>query len=88
MGTAGPSNEPLRPIHLSVAGYRRVRRDARLDKARSAYLLIVRGPDGRLRSERFADPAAYRARLASLTIAEHSENSSISIEEIAGFLDP
>jgi hypothetical protein len=47
-------------------------------------VLIVRGRDGRIHSERFNDVAAYRARLASL---EHSENGSISIEEIAGLLD-
>jgi hypothetical protein len=54
------------------------------------YAVIVRGPDGRLRSERFSDVAAYRARLASLNTAntaEHSENNGISIEEIAGLLD-
>ena len=56
-------------------------------------MLIVRGPDGRPRSERFNDMAAYRARLVTLNApktgkaGEHSEHGSISIEEIAGFLD-
>ena len=69
------------------------------DKGRGIYVLIVRGPDGRPRSERFNDMAAYRARLMTLNTAntantantgktgEHSEHGSISIEEIAGFLD-
>ena len=47
--------------------------------------LIARGPDGRLRSERFDDAAAYRARLASL---EHFGTSGVSIEGIASLLDP
>jgi hypothetical protein len=53
-------------------------------------VLIVRGPDGRPRSERFNDLAAYRARLLTLNTGntgETSENGSISIEEIAGLLD-
>jgi hypothetical protein len=68
-------------------------RDAPSDKSRGVYVLIVRGSDGRLRSERFNNMAAYRARLATLNTGkigkpgEHSEHGSISIEEIAGFLD-
>ena len=56
-------------------------------------MLIVRGPDGRLRSERFNDMAAYRARLVKLDTGktgqtvERSEHGSISIDEIAGLLD-
>ena len=56
-------------------------------------MLIVRGPDGRPRSERFNDMAAYRARLMILNTGktgktgERSEHGSFSIEEIAGFLD-
>ena len=67
-----------------MAPYRLVKRDARRDKSRAAYVLIVRGPDGRPRAERYTDVASYRARLMSL---QHSENSSISIDEIAGLLD-
>ena len=52
--------------------------------SRTAYVLIARGPDGRLRSERFKDAAAYKARLASL---EYFGNSAVSIDEIAGLLD-
>ena len=59
------------------------RRDTQ-DKAAGTYVLIVRGPDGRPRSERFNDAAAYRARLVSL---RHSNDGSVSIEEIAGLLD-
>jgi hypothetical protein len=73
-----------------VASYRRVKRDAPSDKARGVYVLIARGPDGRPRSERFNDVAAYRARLLALNIGstgERSEHGSISIEEIAGLLD-
>jgi len=61
-----------------------VRRVARREKTRGGYVLIVRGPDGRPRAERFNDAAAYRARVASL---QHAENNSISIDEIAGLLD-
>jgi hypothetical protein len=64
--------------------YRLVKRDARPDKSRGAYVLIVRGPDGRPRAERFTDVASYRTRLLSL---QPSEDSSISIDEIAGLLD-
>jgi hypothetical protein len=70
-----------------MVGYRKAMREARSDKARGGYVLIVRGPDGRPRSERFKDLAAYRARLLSLNTGETSENGSISIEEIAGLLD-
>jgi len=69
-----------------VGRYRRALRDAPSDKGRGIYVLIVRGPDGRPRSERFNDITAYRARLLSLN-ARDSETRSISIEEIAGFLD-
>jgi hypothetical protein len=87
VGTGGPSNAPFGPIQLSVRGYHQAKREARSDKARGApggYVVIVRGADGRLRSERFNDVAAYRARLMSL---KHSEHGSISIEEIAELLD-
>jgi len=73
-----------------VATYHRVKRDAPSDTARGVYVLIVRGPDGRPRSERFNDVSAYRARLLSLNIGntgERSEHASISIDEIAGLLD-
>ena len=66
--------------------YRRAMRDAPSDHGRGIYVLIVRGPDGRPRSERFNDITAYRARLLSLN-ARDSETASLSIDEIAGFLD-
>ena len=67
-----------------MSGHHQIKRDARSDTARGRYVVIVRGPDGRPRFERFTDVAAYRARLVSLELAE---TSSLSIEEIAGLLD-
>lgn len=58
-------------------------RGSRSDNAAGAYILIVRGLDGRPRFERFNDAAAYRARLVRL---EPSNDGSISIEEIVGLL--
>jgi hypothetical protein len=49
-----------------------------------AYVLVVRGGDGRVRSERFTDAASYRARLAAL---ERSHEHSISIDELITLLD-
>ena len=63
---------------------RRVPRRARA-KAESAFVLIVRGPDGRPRLERFDDVATYRARIGA--IDEESDADAISIDEIAGLLD-
>jgi hypothetical protein len=48
------------------------------------YVLAVRGPDGRIRLERFDDAAAYRKRLLTL---ESSRTASVSIDEIIGLLD-
>ena len=52
--------------------------------AEGAYVLIVRGSDGRPRFERFDDVAAYRARIDAL---EESDGDVMSIDEIAGLLD-
>ncbi|HVH26203.1 MAG TPA: hypothetical protein VM818_05570 [Vicinamibacterales bacterium] len=60
------------------------RRDQGEKSNRRAYELVLRGPDGRPRCERFANAAAYRARLVSL---EHAEHRSLSIDELAGLLD-
>ncbi len=57
---------------------------SRSDNAGGDYVLIVRGLDGRPRVERFNDAAAYRARLVAL---EPSNDGSLSIEEIVGWLD-
>ena len=57
------------------------RRDTR--RRNSAYLLVVRGPNGRVRAERFTNVASYRARLARI---EQSDDRGLSIEEIAGLL--
>ena len=65
-------------------GHRQVSKDARSDKAAGGYIVVVRGPDGRVRLERINDAAAYRLRLLSL---ERSDTGSISIDEIAGLLD-
>jgi hypothetical protein len=59
-------------------------RDPRTDDERSAYVLVMRGPDGLPRFERFDDAASYRARLVILMEA-HS--GGLSIEELVGFLD-
>jgi hypothetical protein len=50
----------------------------------SAFFLIVRGPNGRVRAERFPDVASYRARLARI---DQSNDRGLSVEEIAGLLD-
>jgi hypothetical protein len=51
---------------------------------RGAYTLVVRGPDGRPRYERFDDAAAYLARLRAL---QPSTAESVSIEDILTLLD-
>ena len=62
------------------------RRPVRRSDARrgGAFRLIVRGPDGLLRFEHFADAAGYRARLRTL---DATEDAAISIEELAGWLE-
>jgi hypothetical protein len=61
------------------------RRDAR--RRNSAYVLIARGPNGRVRAERFTDVASYRVRLARIDQSDDSADRGLSIEEIAGLLD-
>jgi hypothetical protein len=72
------------PIRPPVRRFQERRKDRGTNANRRAYELVLRGPDGRPRSERFANAAAYRARLVSL---EHSESRSLSIDELAGLLD-
>ena len=62
------------------------RRPVRRSDARrgGAFRLIVRGPDGLLRFEHFADAAGYRARLRTL---DATEDAAISIEELARWLE-
>ena len=67
---------------LEKSNRQRPRRHVR--RANTAYVLIVRGTNGRLRAERFTDVAAYRARLASL---EQSDDRGVSVEELARLLD-
>ena len=67
-----------------MAGANQKRRDARSSNDRGGYELIVRGPDGRPRVERFDDVTAYRARLTSLP---QSPGDSLSVEDIVGLLD-
>jgi hypothetical protein len=59
-------------------------RDPRSGNVRSAYVLVVRGPDGRPHFERFDNAASYKARLMTLTQARAG---GLSIEEVVGFLD-
>jgi hypothetical protein len=56
----------------------------KLTKEPGAYTLVLRGPDGRPRYERFDDAAAYLARLMTLN---QSSVESVSIEDILGVLD-
>ncbi len=64
---------------------RRNRRGPRPRKAPSGdYVLIARGPDGRPRLEKFAEAAAYRARLRKLP---ESPIGGVSIDEIVELLD-
>jgi hypothetical protein len=67
-----------------MAGANQKLRDARSPQDRGCYELIVRGPDGRPRVERFDDLAAYRARLTTLP---QSPGDSVSLEDIVGLLD-
>ena len=62
------------------------RRHLRRSGARrdGAFRLIVRGADGLLRFEHFADAAGYRARLRTL---DATEDAAISIEELARWLE-
>jgi hypothetical protein len=54
------------------------------NRNRAAYTLVVRGPDGRLRYERFDDAPSYRARLISL---QRSNANSVAIDDILPLLD-
>ena len=49
-----------------------------------SYELIVRGPDGRPRLERFDSAASYRAKLNGL---QRSPRLGVSIEDIVKLLD-
>jgi hypothetical protein len=63
---------------------KRSRNGSRPEKRGNTYVVIVRGPDGQPRVERFADAAAYRAKLMSMT---RSDDGGISIEDIVELLD-
>ncbi len=63
---------------------RRTTHEPTSDEDPGAYVLIVRGPDGRPRFERFAEVGAYRARLIGL---QQAPEGSLSIEEVVGLLD-
>jgi hypothetical protein len=62
------------------------RQSKRKTRARGSYSyeLIVRGPDGRPRLERFENAASYRAKLIGL---QRSPRLGVSIEDIAKLLD-
>jgi hypothetical protein len=47
------------------------------------YTLVSRGPDGRLRTERFKSAAGYRARLA----ASCSSARAVCLDELIDLLD-
>jgi hypothetical protein len=53
-------------------------------KASRTYELVVRGPDGHPRIERFETAGSYLARLLTL---QQSPAASVSIEELAGLID-
>jgi hypothetical protein len=53
--------------------------------ARSAYVVIVRGLDGRPRLERFRNAASFHARVAALT--PRPEADAVTIDELADLLD-
>jgi hypothetical protein len=47
------------------------------------YVLVAVGPDGRLRSERFTDVGAYRARIAGITSADRT----VSFDDLVKMLE-
>ncbi len=77
MAVRSPDGDVRRKARVADRAEHRAKRRA------GPYTLIVRGPDGRPRSERFTDAAAYRARLATLQFTD----SSLSIDEVVGALD-
>jgi hypothetical protein len=83
------SDRPFPPIRrlmswMVTSGAHAAQRGHSAESAAGAYVLIVRGTDGRPRCERFNDAAAYRARLVAL---QYSNRDGFSIEEIADLLD-
>jgi hypothetical protein len=72
------------PIQPSMVHQHQPLRESQSKRAQGAYVLVVRGRDGRPRFEQFDDAAAYKARLASL---HHSNLDSVSIDEIVALLD-
>jgi len=72
------------PIFLDMGRPpRQAKRKARARRSRG-YELIVRGPDGRPRLERFENAVSYRAKLIGL---QRSPSLGVSIEDIAKLLD-
>jgi hypothetical protein len=59
-------------------------RRPRVKTQRAAYILAVRGRDGRPHYERFDDAASYRARLMTL---QRSSVETVSIDDILSLLD-
>ena len=53
-------------------------------RSRQPYVLISRGPDGRLRFERFGDADAYQRRLKEI---EGTEVGTVSIDDVLSLLD-
>jgi len=53
-----------------------------------AFQVLVRGTNGQLRSERFADPVTYRTRIAALEQSTTGVSlADVSIDELAAWLD-
>ena len=67
-----------------MAAKHHARRDARGDRRRSGYEVIVRGADGRARFKQVRNALAYRDLIKGM---KPSEQNSISIDEIARLLD-
>jgi hypothetical protein len=78
-------SSPLLSIRSMMAIYwREPQRQPKPTTERGAYTLVVRGPDGRPRYERFDDAQSYLARLTTL---HPLSAESVSIEDVLALLD-
>jgi hypothetical protein len=69
-----------RKLHEGGIGVRKKQADT---VGAGPYVLLLRGPNGRPRTERFKDAAAYRLRLSTL---QSSQSKAVSIEDIFDLL--
>jgi hypothetical protein len=67
-----------------MAAKHTTRRDARGDRRRGGYEVIVRGADGRARFKQVRNASAYRELLRG---TKPSSENAISIDELARLLD-